>query len=153
MQSREELWKLARYTDSDYLRVIIHFIFWATNITWRIKNSEPNRVWKIWSSIYFVVMEKAQWTARFTVRENSPALEKVYYTNSVELTLAAGCKDDWQLIDEGEGAEKKEGLKSNRFATKKSKHDLGTNSTVSLCIWSTTSITVWVILQGSLPWQ
>ena len=41
--------------------------------------------------------------------------------NSVELTLAEGCKDDWQLTDEGEGAEKKEGLKSNCSVTEKSK--------------------------------
>lgn len=41
------------------------------------------------------------------MRENSPALENVYYTNLVEITLAEGCKDDCQLTDEGEGAEKK----------------------------------------------
>lgn len=39
--------------------------------------------------------------------EGKFSLEKVYYTNLVELTLAEGCKDDWQLTDEGEGAEKK----------------------------------------------
>lgn len=53
--------------------------------------------------------------------EGKFSLEKVYYTNLVELTLAEGCKDDWQLTDEGEGAEKKQGLKSNCFVTKKSK--------------------------------
>ena len=55
------------------------------------------------------------------MRENSPALENVYYTNLVEITLTEGCKDDCQLTDEGEGAEKKQGLKSNCFVTKKSK--------------------------------
>ena len=125
MQSREELWKLAGYIDSDYLWVIIHFIFWPTNITWRRKNSDHNRVCKTRSSIYFAVMEKVPWAAGFTVREHSPAPEKVYYTNSVELTLAEGWKDDWQLTDEGEGAEKKEGLKSNCFVTEKSKQWFG----------------------------
>lgn len=77
-------------------------------------------------------MEKVQWTASFTVRENSPALENVYHTNLVEITWL---KDGARWLPAyrwRRGSWEETGLeKSNCFVTKKSKQWFGNKPVIS----------------------